>query len=96
MSVHSTEESVQSTEECVHGIFQTILEFQSPIPGHLPDPGIEPASLPSPALADGFFTSVPSGQPSVENSTWENLEVFKEAELDPVARGSEQEVSAMR
>ena len=28
-----------------------------PPPGDLPDPGIEPASLMSPALADGFFTT---------------------------------------
>jgi len=28
-----------------------------PSPGHLPDPGIEPASLTSPALASEFFTS---------------------------------------
>ena len=28
-----------------------------PSPGGLLDPGIEPASLVSPALADGFFTS---------------------------------------
>ena len=27
-----------------------------PAPGDLPDPGIEPTSLVSPALADGFFT----------------------------------------
>ena len=26
-------------------------------PGDLPDPGIEPLSLNSPALADGFFTT---------------------------------------
>ena len=26
-------------------------------PGDLPDPGIEPESLTSPALADGFFTT---------------------------------------
>ena len=30
-------------------------------PGDLPDPGIEPVSLMSPSLADGFFTT---GQPS--------------------------------
>ena len=30
-----------------------------PTPGDLPDPGIEPESLVSPALASGFFTSVP-------------------------------------
>jgi len=28
-----------------------------PSPGDLSDPGIEPTSLTSPALADGFFTS---------------------------------------
>ena len=30
-----------------------------PSPGHLPDPGIKPASL---ALAGGFFTTEPSGK----------------------------------
>ena len=30
-----------------------------PTPGDLPDPGIEPTSLVSPALAGGFFTTVP-------------------------------------
>ena len=33
-------------------------------PGDLPDPGIEPASPMSPALADGFFTT---------SATWEAL-----------------------
>ena len=33
-----------------------------PPPGDLPDPGIEPESLTSPALAGGFFTS---------RATWE-------------------------
>ena len=33
-----------------------------PSPGDLPDPGIEPMSLMSPALADGFFTT---------SATWE-------------------------
>ena len=31
-----------------------------PPPGHLPDRGIEPASLMSPALAGGFFALIPS------------------------------------
>ena len=31
-----------------------------PSPGHLPEPGIEPAS---PALAAGFFTTAPPGKP---------------------------------
>ena len=32
-----------------------------PAPGDLPDLGIEPTSLASPALADGFFTTEPPG-----------------------------------
>ena len=31
-------------------------------PRDIPDPGIESASLASPALADGFFTTVPLGK----------------------------------
>ena len=31
--------------------------FPFPPPGALPNPGIEPASLTSPALASGFFTT---------------------------------------
>ena len=34
-----------------------------PSPGDLPDPGTEPASLVSPALAGGFFTTEPPGKP---------------------------------
>ena len=34
-----------------------------PPPGDLPDPGIEPTSLTSSALAGGFFTTEPSGKP---------------------------------
>ena len=41
-------------------------EYQSglpcPPPGDLPNPGIEPKALPSPALAGGFFTT---------SATWE-------------------------
>ena len=41
-------------------------EYQSevpfPTPGDLPDPAIEPASPASPALAGGFFTTVPPGK----------------------------------
>ena len=37
-----------------------------PPPGDLPDPGTEPASLMSPALASGFFTS---------STTWEALAI---------------------
>ena len=38
-----------------------------PSPGDLPDPGIEPASLMSPALGGRFFTT---------NATWETLYYF--------------------
>ena len=48
----------------VHGIFQarTPEWIADPPPGDLPDPGIKPASLASPALGGGFFTT---------NTTWE-------------------------
>ena len=36
-----------------------------PPPRDLPDPGIKPASLASPALADGFFTTEPLGRPQL-------------------------------
>ena len=34
-----------------------------PPPGDLPNPGIEPVSLASPALEGGFFTTVPPAKP---------------------------------
>ena len=48
----------------VHGILQArVLEWGAvPSPGDLPDPGMEPTSLMSPALAGGFFAS---------SATWE-------------------------
>ena len=33
-------------------------ESPCPLPGNLPDPGVETASLRSPALASGFFTTI--------------------------------------
>ena len=33
-------------------------------PGDLPDPGIKPSTLVSPALADRFFTTAPPGRPN--------------------------------
>ena len=38
-----------------------------PSPGYLPDPGIKPTSLESPALAGGFFTTAPPGKPHCKN-----------------------------
>ena len=54
----------------VHGIFQArILELGCHflLQGDLPDPGIEPASLASPALAGGLFTTAPCGKPSFKS-----------------------------
>ena len=49
----------------VHEILQArILEWVAfPAPGDLPDPGIEPISLGSPALAGRFFITLPPGKP---------------------------------
>ena len=49
-----------------------------PLPGDLPDPGIEPATLLSPALAGKFFTTsatweAPKLEGSEENSVSEGL-----------------------
>ena len=43
----------------------------SPPPGGLPDPGIEPASLLLPALAGGYFTTVPPGRQALRKCLWE-------------------------
>ena len=42
-----------------------------PPPGDLPDPGIEPASLVSPALAGGFVMTAPPGKPRYTHSSKE-------------------------
>ena len=51
----------------VHGILRK--EYWSglpfPPPGDLSDPGIEPASPVSPALAGGFFTNETLGKPNL-------------------------------
>ena len=49
----------------VHGILQAIiLEWvDMPSPGDLPNPGITPVSLTSPALVGGFFITEPPGKP---------------------------------
>ena len=41
-----------------------------PSPGDLPDPGIEPKSPASPALAGGFFTYEPSGKPHLTHTRY--------------------------
>ena len=60
-------------------------------PGDLPDPGIKPMPLAFPALADGFFTTLPPGKPILVflynplsyhlsrdmHLTWRNWYLFK-------------------
>ena len=41
-----------------------------PPPGDLPDPGIEPESPMSPALAGGFFTTGATWEAQISDSTW--------------------------
>ena len=47
-----------SRQECWSGL-------PCPPPGDLPEPGIELASVTSPALAGGFFTTELPGKPSI-------------------------------
>ena len=56
----------------VHGISQARILEWIPSPGHLPDPGIKPASPVSPALAGGFFTT---------STTWEAHLAYRSHEL---------------
>ena len=44
-------------------------ELLFPAPGDLPDPGIEPASLAAPALADRFSTTTPPGKLEIRGSS---------------------------
>ena len=71
-----------------------------PTPGDLSDPRIEPASLASPALAGGLFTTGPPGKPECLNRCIRNpycvhtnisprepliLVAFKTEKVDPVS-----------
>ena len=55
-----------------------------PSPGHLPNPGTEPASLMSPALAGGFFTTEPPGCKKLTHWKrtwcWERLKAGEEGD----------------
>ena len=59
----------------IHGIPQARILSGLPflLPGDLPDPGMEPTSLMSPASAGKFFTTEPPGVPcSKIIITWKN------------------------
>ena len=47
-----------------------------PSPGDLPDPGIEPTPLTSPALAGGFFTSSAAWDP-LSTQSWHQIPQVK-------------------
>ena len=52
-----------------------------PTPGDLPDPGMEPLSLMSPALASGFFITAPPGEPQYHDyctsfTPYDNLTLY--------------------
>ena len=59
-------------DSSVYGILQSRILEQIAISysGDLPYPGIKSASLVSPALASGFFTSGPSGKPWIAQVTY--------------------------
>ena len=60
---HSIAQDYSLLGSSLQGIFQArILELVFATPGDLPDPGIEPVTLASPALAGRFFTT---------SATWE-------------------------
>ena len=71
MCAQSLRPTLCNTVECsppdssVHGIFQAgvLEELPFPPPWDLPNAGIKPVSLTSPALAGGFFTTEPPGKP---------------------------------
>ena len=52
----------------------SVLPF--PSLGDLPDPGMEPTSLTSPALTGGFFTTEPPGNPHDTKSGVKNIYPF--------------------
>ena len=76
----------------VHGILQVRVPvwLLCPPPGHLPDPGMEPWSLMSPALAGGFFITsaiwkawpVPETAPKWDDRFF--IRDFKKRELKPL------------
>ena len=83
---------MDSSSSSVYGIFQGRILEQVAISyqGDLPDPGIEPASLASPALAGGFFTTSTSWEAHLHMTIsqlwisklskwilWRNMQIIK-------------------
>ena len=53
-------------------------ELPFPSPGDLPDPGIEPTSLASPALAGELFTTVPSEEAEAKRPLCSHISFHQE------------------
>ena len=60
-------------------------ELSFSTPGDLPNPGIEPMSLVSPALAGRFFTTAPPGKMSVTQSCPTVCDPWTVAHQDPLS-----------
>ena len=73
VAISSSKDSSQPRDRTsVHGILQTRIwnGLSFPTPGDLPDPGVKPESLTSPAFAGRFFTTEPLGKPpDIEDDT---------------------------
>ena len=68
-------------------------ELPFPSPGNLPDPGIEPATLASPALASGFFTT--SATWNINNLRYaDDTTLMVEGEEEPLRKVKEENEKA--
>ena len=79
---------------CLQQEYWSVLSH--PPPGDLPDPGIEPSPLTSPALAGRFFTTSATWEvPSLGCGSWQTYEIWREekaafrAQISGKARVSE-------
>ena len=54
-----------------------------PSPGDLPNPGIKPVSLVSPALAGGFFTTWPPGKSCTTLKIWQKQKPNRDVLINP-------------
>ena len=70
---------------------KTGVGFQCPPPGDLPDPGIEPASLTSPALAGRFFTTNTAWE-----TPWARLYVIKREVSVQLSKKNQERLSSLR
>ena len=73
----------------INGILQVRSGLPCSSPGNLPDPGIKPASLRSPALAGGFFAPAPPGKPQEQKIKPSFLKPASSWSFVAVATGNE-------